>query len=66
MRSAPIATVLGAISQVTSRAVADPEFAGWVSQVGSQGAERAQRAAATTAVVLSARTILLMADLHLF
>ncbi len=56
----------GAISQLMSWAVVTPDFAGWVSQEMSPGAERAQRAAATTAVVLSARTILLMADLHLF
>ena len=64
--SVPIAAIFGAISQVTSIAVVAEDFAGWVSQVTSPGAERAQRAAATTAVVLSARTILLMADLHLF
>jgi hypothetical protein len=65
--SPAIAALLGAaISQVMSCLDATSDFAGWLSQVMSPGAERAQNAAATTAVVLSARTILLMADLHLF
>ncbi|MBD0746076.1 hypothetical protein BG418_31060 [Streptomyces sp. CBMA152] len=39
---------------------------GFWSHVGSPLTARALKAAATTAIALSARTILLMADLHLF